>query len=270
MNGSRTLIRNPTAADEAIVDLRQRLDAFYANTTDYPLFSEHAGRPATWYRVLDPVMADVLRHSQPKILEVGAGRTRFAESLGEHRSRARFHVQDVTEQNASFLREVADRVFIGDIASIPEDGYHLIFSTYVLEHVSAPEDFLREVEARLAPGGWHVVICPRYDVPGYLNPSLRHLPLPRRIALSLFLTPSRAAVALGASPAFWVNLDPAVFHRPWYTDADAVHLVSRFDLTRWHRAHGFRVVPLRLPCGNTRDWIAKRLLTLAIAFRKRG
>jgi SAM-dependent methyltransferase len=241
---------------------------FYASTNDYAAFSESAGRPPEYYRILDPLMVDVLRQTNPRILELGAGRTRFPDSLGESRNRVQFHAQDVTPQNRDYLQSIAEQVFIGDITSIPEDGYHLIFSTYVIEHVSSPREFLEQAAMRLAPGGWHVIICPRYDLPGYLAPSLRHLSRLPYVYLCGRVAVSRLGVISGGMPAFWINTDPAVFHGPWYTDADAVHLASRFDLVRWHRNRGFAVKDLRLPCGIGRDWIAKRLLTIAIAFQK--
>jgi len=268
MNRFHQLISDPASDDDEAVALRHRLDAFYAGTSDYSAFGDEAGRPPEYYRSFQPIIDEALAHEEPRVLEVGAGRTRFPQSLGDDRKRVQFHAQDVTPQNLDYLREAADRVFIGDIASIPEDGYHLIFSTYVLEHITAPREFLEHVAARLAPCGWHVIICPRYDIPGYSPPSLRHLPRLHRTSIAARLAASRLAVLLGASPAFWVNPDPAVFHRPWTTDADAVHVASQFDIMRWHRIHRFRVRKIVLPCGKGRDWIAKRLLTIALAFQK--
>jgi hypothetical protein len=59
-----------------------------------------------------------------------------------------------------------------------------------------------------------------------------------------------------------------MFHGPWYCDADAVHLVSRYDVEEWHRQHGYRVHTLSLPCSTLREKIYHRLLTLNLACQK--
>src|SRR5690606_23757795 len=128
------------------------------------------------------------------------------------------------------------------------DGFDLVFSTYVLEHVSAPRDFLDNVRRLLAPGGHHVIVSPRYDLRGYLCPSLRHLGLLERARVAAQVRMTRLKVALDRRPRFIVSLEPAVFHvQNWYRDSDATHLVARRDIVDWHVQHGFSVSDIRLP-----------------------
>jgi hypothetical protein len=83
-----------------------------------------------------------------------------------------------------------------------------------------------------------------------------------------FLAGSRLRARIDRRTRFWVNSDPAMFHANWYRDADAVHIVSRYDVERWHRAHGFEVERLWLGYAGWRQYIQRRLLTLALAARK--
>lgn len=259
------LVRNPDDTTPKIVELRRRMDQFYSTTTTYLAFEEPVDQSG-WFTLFQPHIERLLQaNRQIKVLELGAGRSVFGNFAREFRGRMVYHVQDVTPKNREHLQAHADHVHIGDLREIDEK-FDLIFHTFVLEHVSTPRPFLEQIKARLQPGGYHVVICPRYDLPGYVCPSMRHLGRPTRFMHGVFLAGSRLFARVDRQPRFWVNADPAMLHRPWYRDADAVHLVSRFDVEQWHRMNGFAVEPLD-GAGNPRPWLQRRI-TLAAAFRK--
>jgi SAM-dependent methyltransferase len=258
--------------------LRRRLDEFYASTTSYSAFSETfkaEDRQMELHELIFPLLrgngggnsAGNGAGARTRVLELGAGRPTFPQNLGERRAAVEYHAHDVTAANADYLAKVADRFFIGDCSQI-QGSYDLIFSTFVVEHLASPEAFLAEVKRLLAPGGTHVLFCPRYDMPGYVCPSLRHLGRLGRWRASAFMTATRLMAVLDGKTRFWLNLDPAVFHRPWFRDADAVHLVSRRDIERWHRANGFEVRRLYPRFHGWRDRIVKRYLLVALACRK--
>lgn len=235
----------PFADGDAVRALRARLDAFYANTTDYPAFCALPDQSGLCTG-LRPILGSFLAvKSTVRVLEVGAGRPTFHEHFADLRDRLIYDVQDVTAQNVAYLRTVADHVWIGDVSAI-HGSYDIIFSAFVFEHVTDPPVFLSTIDRLLAPGGAHVMVCPRYDVPGYVPPSLRHLDRFRRIANCFLLWGYRLATSIDRTPRFLINLSPAVFHVPWYVDADATHLVSRSDVELWHRSHNYRVHRLRL------------------------
>ncbi|HVT82921.1 MAG TPA: class I SAM-dependent methyltransferase [Phycisphaerae bacterium] len=241
------------------------MDEFYSTTTTYLAFEEPVDQSG-WFALFEPQIGALLRSKERiRVLELGAGRSVFGTFARKYRDRMTYHAQDVTAKNREHLQAHADRVHIGDMREIL-DSFDLIFHTFVFEHVSAPRPFLEQVKARLQPGGYHVVICPRYDLPGYVCPSMRHLGQVRRWTHSVSLAFSRLCARLDRSPRFWVNDDPAMLHVPWYRDADAVHLVSRFDVEQWHRRNGFTVTALNT--GETkRPWL-QRMITLADAYQK--
>jgi hypothetical protein len=70
-------------------------------------------------------------------LEVGAGRTGFANLLGNMRRQLEFHVQDITERNQEYLNTVADKVWLCRPTDI-RGTYDIIFSTFVYEHMTRP------------------------------------------------------------------------------------------------------------------------------------
>jgi len=75
-------------------------------------------------------------------------------------------------------------------------------------------------------------------------------------------------VRISKEPQFLINLNPAVFHAPWFRDADAVHLVSRCDIEMWHRKNGFSVRRCYPPFRNIQDFILKRIITLGLVCHK--
>ena len=65
-----------------------------------------------------------------------------------------------------------------------------------------------------------------------------------------------------------MNLDPAIFHQQWYRDADAINLVSKYDVEIWHIDRKYKVIQLLPNYSGWRDFIVKRWLTLCIACQK--
>ncbi|MHB1155510.1 MAG: class I SAM-dependent methyltransferase [Phycisphaerales bacterium] len=231
-------LRNPSSSDPVGSDIRKRLDAFYGTTHEYHAFLSTPNN-TRWHGVVDVALQELLQ-KKPRIacLEVGAGRSDFAHWLGDRRDRVEYHAHDITDRNAPFLSAKADRVWFGDISRI-NDKYDLVFHFFVLEHVTNPSEFLAQIDNLLLPGGIHVIVCPRYDVLGYICPSVRHLNKISQIWFSLQLSCSRLMACRDKKPRFWINADPAVFHKKWFRDADAIHLVSLRDVEWWHQQHGF-------------------------------
>ncbi len=261
------LVSDPDDQSEPIRRMRQKLDEFYATTNDYPAF-ETGSDNSVYYQAIEPYLRSTIdRRGRARVLELGTGRPTFGTHFAAIRDKIEYHVQDVTPKNRQALAGAADRVWIGDIADVRGE-FDLIFSTFVFEHVSAPRPFLEGVRNLLAAGGTHFIFCPRYDQPGYLCPSLRYHGPGRQLGLKCFFAASRLLAMFDRRPRFWVNSDPAVFHRPFFRDADAVHIVSRGDVERWHRSNGFEVHRIALPATGWRAWILRRLLTLSLACTK--
>lgn len=263
------VVSNPTSIHPAVMDMRRRLDRFYASTNTYPAFQQAWVRDNLYDLVADFVDHFMKSKGRLRVLELGAGTTGYPDYLKRRGIEAAFDAQDVTSLNVDYLRLRCREVFICDIAEIPTSGhYDIVISTFVFEHVSNPSEFLEHVDRLLAPGGWHLLFCPRYDLPGYLCPSLRHLSPIKQKAMMMWLSGSRLMAWLDRRPRFWVNCEPSVLHGPWFRDADAVHLVSRMDVERWHRTHGFEVRRLYPPYRGLAGLILHRLLTLNLACRK--
>jgi SAM-dependent methyltransferase len=224
-----------TENDPRVGELRRWLDDFYASTTDYDDFNVPSNsKPEYWGRI-----REVIQNFQPtpdrphcRVLEFGAGRTGFLSFLGDLRSKVHFTAQDITPQNRDYLTSASNTVHIGDISQLP-GPYDVIFSTFVWEHVTNPRALWEDLLKKLAPGGSLFIICPRYDAPGYIPPSARHYGLFGKLQVILWQF-ARAATGILGLPrrTFLIHTDPAVRHREWFVDADAIHWVSRPDFQR--------------------------------------
>jgi SAM-dependent methyltransferase len=254
---SRFSIHREHEADVAV--LHGRMREFYDNSSGY---YEETGQQAPFWK---PIVAELRRRcaggQRCRVLEFGAGRTAFGAFLAELRPHVEYHVQDVTDVNAEHLNGQADAVKLGDILEI--DGtYDVIFSTFVWEHLCYPQRTLEHLLKLLAPGGCLMLVSPRYDVPGYIPPSARMLPIHQRALLSAWLSWRRARVLLGGSPDFFVHCAPACLSHPWYQDADAVHWVSALDM----KALGsdWRVEHITIPTHGWKHWLWSRVALLFV------
>lgn len=256
--------------------LKQKLYHYYNSVTDYTVFAEVSSKVLCWSH-LERAIRQILRYRKDKqtvrILEVGAGRSGFGNWLKAIGLREVVHwsAQDVTRQNAEWLDSEADRVWYDDIGTIKErEEFDIVFSTYVFEHVSDPSIHLDIIYGLLVPGGSLFIFCPRYDFPGYLCPSSKHLNLFNRAQLFLQWGSNRCLSLLRGRPSFLLQTDVAAFHVPFFIDSDAVHWVSLLDLKLWAKKKGAKLKNLHLgapPVGSA-DWIVKRFLTCAVRITK--
>jgi hypothetical protein len=94
---------------------------------------------------------------------------------------------------------------------------------------------------------------------------VRHYGALRRLAISLWLPWRRLRVMLGGRPRFYIHVDPAVLHVPWFRDADAIHWASWWDLKRHvadRAAQGYSVRRLRLPVSGAMRKVWEKYLLL--------
>ena len=250
--------------------LREKLEYFYNSTNEYTPFNVPSDQRSCW----EHLVVEIRRRfkdkstSKLKILEVGAGKTGFGLFLNQQslRRSIEYHVQDITRFNEVWLRDQADQVFFGDILmSKMISGYDIIFSTYVLEHVTNPPAHLDRLWSLLASHGDLFIFSPRYDAPGYICPSARHLCKIKQFQFGLQSIVARLFSWITRQPQFLIQNDLAAFYLPFYSDSDAVHWVSLRDIEGW--ANNKKAALKRLKLGQSafpsKDWLIKRFCTLA-------
>ena len=216
--------------DQRRSGLDKALHGFYSSYQGYEAFESGNWKPEFWAPIRAEIEA-ILSSGTCKVLEIGAGRTGFADYLGSLRNRVEFHVQDITDRNSEYLLQKADKVHVGDAIDINET-YDIIFSTFAYEHITRPRATIEHLLRIVTTRGCIFLASPRYDCPFYISPSARHLQWFHRLAIAGGLMFRRLGVLSGGTPLFLIHFDPAVLHRPWFRDADAVHWPSLWDLER--------------------------------------
>lgn len=251
--------------------LKTRLDRFYHDVTDYTAFSAPSDQVHCWKHIADHIRQLSKNGRQVRVLEVGAGRSGFGTYLTRQNLREKcvWTAQDVTSQSSDWLEANADKFIHGDIETTAIDEVQdIIFSTYVLEHVVSPATHLDSLlkVVNLASGKIFI-FCPRYDLPCYMTPSSRHLSKLTKLSFMMTASLARIRTIFTGHPSFLVQNDLAAFHQPFFTDADAVHWVSLFDLRAWALANNGEFETLRIgnPSVLSKDWIVKRMLTVGIS-----
>ena len=265
------LLSNQNYDEKILEQFKKRLKEFYNKVSDYTAFESPSEQTHCWKHIADKIRQLATVGKKVRVLEIGAGRSGFGIFLLKQglRNSCIWVAQDVTVQNKEWLEVNADEIFLGDIETFIIDGeYDIVFSTFVLEHVVNPSDHLKRLAKLVKPAcGILFIFCPRYDLPFYLTPSSRHLNIFNKINFLSYSLFSRIRTIVTGKPAFLIQTDLAAFHHPFFTDADAVHWSSLFDLKCFARGEG--AVLNQLKIGNpkflSKDWIVKRFLTIAVS-----
>ena len=264
--GSDRAMKSPcnlTSDDNSsTAELRKRMDLFYQNTQDYSAFQTVNELPVQWNYVRRAILSVLEKKPLCRVLEIGAGKSGFPGFVHDLKPSIHYTAQDVTRANEEHLLAVADTVHFHSIGQIGGE-FDVIFSTFVLEHITDPRQTLEKLFSSLSLGGKLFIFCPRYDFPFYLSHSADHYGTLRRLGIGLWLALARLWACLMRRPLFLVHTDPAIFHLPVYRDRDAVHWTSLWDLEAFFRGRG-RIESLKLTSGNTKDWIVKNLLQINV------
>lgn len=253
--------------------IKFQLDEYYSSVSDYTAFFKPSSQNHCWIHISAEIRKrSSITNSPIKVLEVGAGKSGFGLWLNQQglRKSVSWSAQDVTLQNREWLEDQADKGIFGDVNVIEYEKYDIIFSTYVLEHIARPSNHLEYLYRLLEENGSLFIFSPRYDFPGYFCPSSRHISNYKKIKVFFWQQIYRIRGYLKKEPSFLIQNDLAAFHGPFFTDADAVHWVSLFDLNYWTYRIGakFRILNLGSSKILSKEWIVKKFLTCAVEIRK--
>lgn len=192
--------------------LNNRLNEFYENVPDYLAFLSPSMQTDAWSIIFKNIGSPRPLKNK-RVLEVGAGRSGLSNWLISKNIRENYFLvsQDVTGQNEDYLKQYSDEVFIGNLLELKNEKFDVIFSTYVLEHVTNPLEHLEYLWSILDVNGDIYIFCPRYDFPGYFPPSTRHLKFFQKFKIFFIHIWNRLRTFFYRKPAFLIQTDLACF-----------------------------------------------------------
>lgn len=191
------------------------LAQYYASAESYRFWAERIF-PATAERRREAIarpLAERVAALAPAgglLVEIGAGAGLFLEEI---RALGRFDDLLAVEPTPSLAAVLRDKGFavVQDMAAgaaLPEGRAAVVCAFEVIEHVFAPEEFLRSLSRALRPGGLLVLSCPNirgfdFQVLGCEraeNFGLEHINMFHPASLALLLERCGFAVAESATP----------------------------------------------------------------------
>ncbi|HTP58462.1 MAG TPA: class I SAM-dependent methyltransferase [Spirochaetia bacterium] len=144
-------------------DLRRRYAQDYF---DYELSNE-----AAFYRLMRLGMADVhfkertaFFPAPKRFLDIGCATGMLIEAMQKEGWETRG--VDICRESAEYgMRHRGVDIFVGTLeeAHIPDNYYHVVHFSHLIEHVPDPRGFLEEVKRILAPGGFAAITTPNVD-----------------------------------------------------------------------------------------------------------
>ena len=201
------------------IKLSEDLIFFYNSYSNYDSFISPRDHSHLYNHVVE---SDV-----KNILEVGAGVSNAFRYFQE--KNINYHAQDISNQNSKFYDDHKINFLLGDLGMI-KSNYNVIFSSYVLEHVTDPQKFLIDQLNLLSINGYILIECPNYYLPFHVPPSLRHYSIFKQFYLTLLLYFENI---FGRQNEFLINNKPAFKFIKWKRDYDAINIVSYRRLKRF-------------------------------------
>ena len=252
--------------DSRVSSRRKRLDEFYSTVESYASFTKPNSMLEYGVHVRRAIDECIAQRGSCRVLEFGAGCTRFRSMLAGLEGRVTFEVQDVTSRNQDHLATQADHIHICDIREL-QGPYDVVFSTFAWEHITTPRQVLNHLLSIMESRGVLIIAAPRYDFPMYLSPSARHYSRFKQCRIGLWLLWRRFRIMLGGKPDFFIHVDPCVLHKKWFRDADAIHWASWWDLKQAiPRDHSIRRLRLKVNGLKAKFW--EKFLLLMVEIQK--
>ena len=134
-------------------------------------YASYVAQEATLRLTFQRFLGELARRGMTggRLLEVGCAYGFFLEEAREF-----FRYRVGTDYSAAALEQAggrADRFYLGGVEPVPADEpFDCAASIHVIEHVYEPVGFVRDLLARLQPGGWVVLATP--DMGSFWRPLL--------------------------------------------------------------------------------------------------
>lgn len=102
-----------------------------------------------------------------RCLEIGAGAGMLMQEFIQRFPQAIFEGIELSHDATAIARKQGLSVYQGAFSNFNSRNYDIAYAVGVIEHVSSPTEFLKEIRNHLKPGGLLFLCQPTQDVPSY-------------------------------------------------------------------------------------------------------
>ncbi len=261
---------NPAAAN-AIQALEKGLLDFYESNVSYYECAASADKSLFFDPIVAIARLIVAARGRVRILEIGAGKSQLPEYLRRTLAVGQldFVAHDINAKNAQFYQDKGIPLLVGALPELKiAERFDIVVSFFTFEHMTRPAECLDIMRAILRDDGKLIIVSPKYTLPFYIPPAIRHLGRMKQLQVNARLVVAALVAQVTRRPKFYVVADPAVFHAAWRRDFDAVHMVSEADL-KAHLGRDWRVEKLAVNYPSFKYAFIGSLIFLCVVVRKR-
>lgn len=239
---------------ERIDEIEKSLSEFYRKNPDY--YSDIQFTADNWVNSEEAGYLQILdwAYKSESICEIGCG---SANILKHHIGIAqKYNGLDFSEKllKENALKYPAASFKVIENANyfpVDDNQFDLVFSVFVLEHVTRPAIFLQECERILKPGGILVILCPDFLGRGRMSSqragysegtASAKLKKHKYIDAVITLFDNRVRIPfvcsnylneIAKSPLFLINVSPTMFSDTFQPDVDAVYVTSKVEILQF-------------------------------------
>ena len=237
--------------NKELVILEEALQKFYSTNTSY--FSDIDFTSENWINKNEFGYISIVKQAlaSSSVCEIGCGNANILKHYPQLASK--YCGMDFSE---SILKANVEKYPLANFHKfekpnefpIPNEKFDLVFSVFVIEHVTRPAAFLDECKRILKPGGMLIILCPDFLGQGRMTSqragfgmgtSKAKLKKGNFLDALVTLYDNRIRipkvcrnyeVQVSAKPLFLINLCPVVFEDSFDPDVDAVYVTSKHEI----------------------------------------
>ncbi len=117
---------------------------------------DYENKPEEYYRFPRNEMLKLLPKTSKRVLDVGCGQGTFTSQIKAYNGAEVWGIEYMPKEG-EIAKSVLDKVFIGAVENyineLPDDYFDAIFFNDVLEHLTYPDDVLRDLKPKLTNNG---------------------------------------------------------------------------------------------------------------------
>ena len=239
---------------EKIDEIEKGLSEFYRKNPDY--YSDIQFTADNWIHADEAGYVQILDwvHESESICEIGCGSANIFKhypGIAQKYTGLDFSEKLLNENAAKYPNARFKAIETANYFPEPESKFDLVFSVFVLEHVTRPAVFLKECERILKPGGTLIILCPDFLGKGRMSSqragfsegtASAKLKLRKYLDALVTLFDNRVRIPfvcrhhlkkINVSPLFLINLSPTMFTDTFQPDVDAVYVTSKIEVLKF-------------------------------------